>query len=69
MGNYTATYRRSKMIYMIGELNKGSSSGKSRYHCGYSKMDLFTREQYIAWNGHESLPDWAEVTPWDMWLV
>jgi len=22
------------MIYMVGELNEGSSSGKSRYHCG-----------------------------------
>lgn len=30
-------------------------------------MDLFTREQYIAWNGHEPPADWTEVTPWDMW--
>lgn len=32
-------------------------------------MDLFTREQYIAWNGHEPPPEWAEVTPWDMWMA
>lgn len=32
-------------------------------------MDLFTREQYIAWNGHEPPPEWREVTPWDMWVA
>ncbi len=32
-------------------------------------MDLFTREQYIAWNGHEPPPEWREITPWDMWVA
>ncbi|TYA10969.1 DNA cytosine methyltransferase [Paenibacillus faecis] len=32
-------------------------------------MDLFTREQYIAWNGQEPPPDWKELTPWDMWVA
>src|SRR5690606_4578946 len=30
-------------------------------------MDLFTRQQYIDWNGHEPPEDWKEATPWDMW--
>ncbi|RUT48787.1 DNA cytosine methyltransferase [Paenibacillus anaericanus] len=32
-------------------------------------MDLFTREQYIAWHGHEPPPEWREVTAWDMWVA
>ncbi|KFM93074.1 hypothetical protein [Paenibacillus macerans] len=32
-------------------------------------MDLFTREQYVAWNGHEPPPEWREMTPWDMWVA
>lgn len=30
-------------------------------------MDLFTRQQYIDWNGHEPPDDWCEMTPWDIW--
>lgn len=29
-------------------------------------MDLFTREQYIAWHGHEPPADWREATPGDI---
>lgn len=32
-------------------------------------MDLFTREQYIDWHGHEPPSDWREATPWDMWVA
>lgn len=32
-------------------------------------MDLFTREQYIAWHGQEPPPEWREATPWDMWVA
>ncbi|MGZ0050165.1 DNA cytosine methyltransferase [Brevibacillus gelatini] len=32
-------------------------------------MDLFTREQYMDWHGHEPPPEWREVTPWDMWVA
>ncbi|WP_199925745.1 DNA cytosine methyltransferase [Paenibacillus bouchesdurhonensis] len=32
-------------------------------------MDLFTREQYIAWHGEAPPPEWKEVTPWDMWVA
>ncbi|WP_019420162.1 DNA cytosine methyltransferase [Paenibacillus sp. OSY-SE] len=32
-------------------------------------MDLFTRKQYIAWNGEEPPPEWREVTPWDVWVA
>ncbi|CAI8876900.1 DNA (cytosine-5-)-methyltransferase [Brevibacillus sp. IT-7CA2] len=32
-------------------------------------MDLFTREQYIDWHGHEPPPEWREATPWDMWVA
>ncbi|WP_445157609.1 DNA cytosine methyltransferase [Halomonas sp. E14] len=29
-------------------------------------MDLFSREQYIAFHGHEPPPDWREATPADL---
>jgi len=29
-------------------------------------MDLFSREQYIAFHGHEPPPDWREATPEDL---
>lgn len=32
-------------------------------------MDLFTRQQYIDWNGHEPGEDWSEVEPWDIWVA
>ncbi|MBA9086530.1 site-specific DNA-cytosine methylase [Fontibacillus solani] len=32
-------------------------------------MDLFTREQYIAWHGEDPPPEWKEMTPWDMWVA
>lgn len=32
-------------------------------------MDLFTREQFIAWHGYEPSDDWREITPWDMWVA
>lgn len=32
-------------------------------------MDLFTREHYIDWHGHEPPPEWKEATPWDMWVA
>lgn len=32
-------------------------------------MDLFTREQYVAWHGSEPPDDWQEVTAWDMWVA
>lgn len=31
------------------------------------QMDLFTREQYTAFHGHEPPPDWEEVTPDDLY--
>jgi site-specific DNA-cytosine methylase len=30
-------------------------------------MDLFDRQQYIDWNGHEPPDDWKEVTPREVW--
>lgn len=30
-------------------------------------MDLFSRQQYVDFNGHEPPADWNEVTPWDIW--
>jgi site-specific DNA-cytosine methylase len=32
-------------------------------------MDLFDRQQYIDWNGHEPPDDWKEITPWDIWVA
>ncbi|MHA6530223.1 DNA cytosine methyltransferase [Paenibacillus sp. BAC0078] len=32
-------------------------------------MDLFTREQYIDWHGHEPPEEWREAEPWDLWLA
>lgn len=29
-------------------------------------MDLFSREQYVAWHGHEPPAEWREVTPEDL---
>ena len=31
------------------------------------QMDLFDRQQYIDWFGHEPPPEWREVTPLDVW--
>jgi site-specific DNA-cytosine methylase len=31
------------------------------------QMDLFNRDQYRKWFGHEPPKDWREVTPWDIW--
>jgi site-specific DNA-cytosine methylase len=31
------------------------------------QMDLFSREQYIAFHGEEPPEDWEEVTPFDLW--
>jgi site-specific DNA-cytosine methylase len=30
-------------------------------------MDLFNRQQYIDWHGHEPPDDWREATAWDLW--
>lgn len=30
-------------------------------------MDLFSREQYIDFHGHEPPADWQEATPYDIW--
>lgn len=32
-------------------------------------MDLFSRQQYIDFHGHEPPDDWVEVTPWDIWVA
>lgn len=32
-------------------------------------MDLFTRQQYIDWHGHEPPAEWREVEPWDLWVA
>lgn len=32
-------------------------------------MDLFTREMYMAWHGHEPAADWREAEPWDLWVA
>ncbi|TCZ76083.1 DNA cytosine methyltransferase [Paenibacillus albiflavus] len=32
-------------------------------------MDLFSRQQYIKWHGHEPPSEWREVTPWDIWVA
>lgn len=32
-------------------------------------MDLFTRQQYIDWHGHEPPEEWREVEPWDLWVA
>jgi site-specific DNA-cytosine methylase len=31
------------------------------------QMDLFSREQYIDFHGHEPPADWQEATPYDIW--
>jgi len=31
------------------------------------QMDLFNREQYRKWFGHEPPPEWREATPLDIW--
>jgi site-specific DNA-cytosine methylase len=31
------------------------------------QMDLFNRDQYRKWFGHEPPPEWREVTPRDIW--
>jgi len=31
------------------------------------QMDLFSRDQYRKWFGHEPPAEWQEVTPWDVW--
>ncbi|MEF3304201.1 DNA cytosine methyltransferase [Paenibacillus sp. GYB003] len=32
-------------------------------------MDLFTREMYKAWHGHEPPAGWREAEPWDLWVA
>jgi site-specific DNA-cytosine methylase len=31
------------------------------------QMDLFSRDQYRKWFGHEPPAEWREATPWDLW--
>lgn len=33
------------------------------------QMDLFSRQQYIAWHGQEPPAEWREATPLDLWLA
>lgn len=32
-------------------------------------MDLFSRDQYRKWHGHEPPAEWREITPLDIWLA
>jgi len=31
------------------------------------RMDLFDRQQYLDWHGHEPPAGWREAEPWDLW--
>lgn len=75
IGGASAGYMRSKIEYggkllcsidydPVACLNHDTITGENTAVV----MDLFTREQYIDWHGHEPPPEWREVTPWDMWV-
>jgi len=81
LGGASVGYNRSMIeyggkVYKLKQLcSIDSDPNVSRYHDEITGektavvMDLFTREQYIAWHGHEPPPEWREVTPWDMWVA
>ncbi|MFC5528419.1 DNA cytosine methyltransferase [Cohnella yongneupensis] len=81
LGGASLGYNRSMIefggkVYKLKQLcSIDSDPDVSRYHDEITGektavvMDLFTRQQYIDWHGHEPPADWREMTPWDMWVA
>jgi len=81
LGGASVGYNRSMIeyggkVYKLKQLcSIDADPDVSRYHDEITGektavvMDLFTRDQYIAWHGHEPPEEWREATPWDIWVA